>query len=536
MEVCDGILCRLWNESFFQGMSVNSSSDQCQRYSKSYLEVWKGNATYQSTVLQNDDQNTENWQTRTSSIGEETDYLWESTTDVLITANNDVTGTTSGISTTTTLQDATNSMISTSMTLLESTTSSTSTSTTLSEKTNSDTSSSTTPSDITSNGTPTSTTLSDTTSSGTPTSTTISDITASGTSTSTTISDTTSSGTSTSTKPSDITSSGTSTSRTLSDTTASVASTSTTQSDTTSSGSSTSTTLSDTTTSGTSTSTTLGERTSCGPSTSTTLSDATTRVTSTSTTLIDTITSSTSSSTMLLDSAISSATTSSTTNGFSATTALLGSKTSGVSISTTITESPIEACVMQYQFQDGKIVDIPCLNDTYHWIVIQRRIDGSVDFYRNWTEYENGFGSVNSEIWLGNQYINELTSSGYTILRLDMMDQDSVWRHVEYNFTIEDRANKYRLHIVCRESCDIDSMWTGLFSTYDEDNDNWKQKDCALDYSGGWWYSGDAYCTEGNLNGMYSITGQHNEKRGIYFFHWHGYEPLKYVRMMIRQP
>ena len=33
--------------------------------------------------------------------------------------------------------------------------------------------------------------------------------------------------------------------------------------------------------------------------------------------------------------------------------------------------------------------------------VIQKRIDGSVDFYRNWTDYKTGFGNVSADYWLG---------------------------------------------------------------------------------------------------------------------------------------
>ncbi|XP_033638486.1 fibrinogen-like protein A [Asterias rubens] len=56
------------------------------------------------------------------------------------------------------------------------------------------------------------------------------------------------------------------------------------------------------------------------------------------------------------------------------------------------------------------------------WIVVQRRLDGTVDFYRNWTEYQSGFGDLYSEFWLGNDIIRDLTGSGKWQLRVNMED------------------------------------------------------------------------------------------------------------------
>lgn len=35
--------------------------------------------------------------------------------------------------------------------------------------------------------------------------------------------------------------------------------------------------------------------------------------------------------------------------------------------------------------------------------MFQRRLNGSVDFFRNWTDYKRGFGDLRCEFWLGKQ-------------------------------------------------------------------------------------------------------------------------------------
>lgn len=60
----------------------------------------------------------------------------------------------------------------------------------------------------------------------------------------------------------------------------------------------------------------------------------------------------------------------------------------------------------------SKPFDVLCLFEqpSIGWTVIQQRINGSVNFYRGWNEYRNGFGDLQTEFWLGNEQIYQLTN------------------------------------------------------------------------------------------------------------------------------
>ena len=75
-------------------------------------------------------------------------------------------------------------------------------------------------------------------------------------------------------------------------------------------------------------------------------------------------------------------------------------------------------------------------------------MDGSVDFFRNWADYKNGFGSISGEFWLGNDNIHALTSDGSNVLRIDMETFDGETRFAEYDgFSVDDNSTNYALRL-----------------------------------------------------------------------------------------
>ena len=81
------------------------------------------------------------------------------------------------------------------------------------------------------------------------------------------------------------------------------------------------------------------------------------------------------------------------------------------------------------------------------WTVFQKRLDGSVDFYRGWADYKNGFGNLNGEFWLGLDKINRLTKIK-SRLRVDLQDTAGKTAYAEYDmFAVTSERAKYKLSL-----------------------------------------------------------------------------------------
>ena len=170
------------------------------------------------------------------------------------------------------------------------------------------------------------------------------------------------------------------------------------------------------------------------------------------------------------------------------------------------------------------------------WTVFQRRINGRVGFYRNWIDYERGFGDLSGEFWLGLGKIHRLTAST-TELRVDLADFNGNLKFAKYRtFSIGDDGSKFRLTVSGYSGTAGDSLSYNNnhpFSTKDQDNDGNSGYHCAQLNTGAWWYD---YCTYSNLNGVYYSGPNSPRTKGVFWVHWKGYSySLKVTEMKVRR-
>ncbi|XP_062586694.1 fibroleukin-like [Saccostrea cucullata] len=148
------------------------------------------------------------------------------------------------------------------------------------------------------------------------------------------------------------------------------------------------------------------------------------------------------------------------------------------------------------------------------WTAIQKRFDGSVSFDRNWTDYKNGFGKPEQEIWIGNDVIHQLTKENTSSLYVTITLQNGTTLYEMYDgFSVSSEAGKYQLFLAgpATGTLGVSMLDTGYpnnfdlsgmsFSTPDRDNDGYSYGNCAAHYRGGWWYND---CHSAFLNGPWS--------------------------------
>ncbi|KAM4525653.1 microfibril-associated glycoprotein 4-like [Odontesthes bonariensis] len=184
-------------------------------------------------------------------------------------------------------------------------------------------------------------------------------------------------------------------------------------------------------------------------------------------------------------------------------------------------------------------VQVFCDVDTLEgqWTVFQRRMDGSVNFYRPWDQYKTGFGNAAGEYWLGLEILFHLTQRKKYELLVDMEDFEGNKVFARYSsFSIDSESDGYRLQVSGFTDGGAGDSLSGhsgqKFSTLDKDQDIW-ETNCARSFLGAFWYG---KCHSANPNGIYRWGADGTLYAvGVSWSSWKGYGySLKTISMKIR--
>ncbi|CAB1346120.1 unnamed protein product, partial [Coregonus sp. 'balchen'] len=186
----------------------------------------------------------------------------------------------------------------------------------------------------------------------------------------------------------------------------------------------------------------------------------------------------------------------------------------------------------------------------------KRRTGAEVLFNRKWAKYEQGFGNLQKDHWLGLSKVFALTKGGMGLrstMRVDLWDFEGGTAFAEYSdFRLGTENEAYYLNVGAYRGNAGDAIrgnYTGIdqngfgFSTTDKDNDGCSpcifgdiaENTCSFsEGGGGWWYS---RCGSASLNGDWHPAGEHNGwASGLHWETWKGPAPYsaRASRMMIK--
>lgn len=163
------------------------------------------------------------------------------------------------------------------------------------------------------------------------------------------------------------------------------------------------------------------------------------------------------------------------------------------------------SCLSFKNSSDIKIIRVPdiepfavcCESDIEDggWTVIQRRLDGSVNFERSWNTYRDGFGDLKGEFFIGLEKLHRITKAQPQELYIALESfYYSNYNARFRNFQIGSEEEGYVLKSLAgnnaSDGCDHCLLWNigSKFTTFDRDNDKYWWGNCAKLFKGGWWY------------------------------------------------
>lgn len=167
------------------------------------------------------------------------------------------------------------------------------------------------------------------------------------------------------------------------------------------------------------------------------------------------------------------------------------------------------------------------------WTVVQKRFDGSQTFIQSFSNYVDGFGSLEGEFWLGLENMHQLTQTGRWGLRIELESYGAETAYAEYNRFSIGSGPGYKLSVSGYSGTAGDSLRfhnNMKFSTPMNDQDSARRKNCARTFQGAWWFN---RCYSSNLN-SFQYGDKGTRDTAMTWNKWMYKTPLKHVEMKIR--